>query len=270
MFVWSAICCEGNYSGRKVQLISTENATDARLKPLIEDRNSISRYHLQHCSIVGILRRVARSEREHEANTKSLSCDWLSPWTDRPCAHHIGTIRRFMSNEIRCSWLDTTFEIVQSSGHQGSVRERFRVGLACRLSADVVKTKAACARVPLVPRFRIRSLSAPSTLSFFTEQPNMQQESPSSLNLSSNASPSTNGNDNFQTKITRRSHRKSRGGCKNCKARRIKVGRTILQKNYPFARPPIHKTRVNFDFLRKTWTLSARVSPLCSMRVGLS
>src|SRR5690242_101277 len=53
----------------------------------------------------------------------------------------------------------------------------------------------------------------------------MQQDSPLSLTHSNTASPSANEHDGHNDKkITRRSHRKSRAGCKNCKNRRIKVG----------------------------------------------
>ncbi|KAJ8117291.1 hypothetical protein OPT61_g1470 [Boeremia exigua] len=55
----------------------------------------------------------------------------------------------------------------------------------------------------------------------------MQQESPLSLSHSSTASPSANERDGYnEKKITRRSHRKSRAGCKNCKTRRIKCDET--------------------------------------------
>ncbi|XPS69862.1 hypothetical protein M3J09_002114 [Ascochyta lentis] len=58
----------------------------------------------------------------------------------------------------------------------------------------------------------------------------MQQESPLSLKHSNTASPSANQqeghDDGSTTKITRRSHRKSRAGCKNCKTRRIKCDET--------------------------------------------
>ncbi|KAH7377824.1 hypothetical protein BKA66DRAFT_421569 [Pyrenochaeta sp. MPI-SDFR-AT-0127] len=63
----------------------------------------------------------------------------------------------------------------------------------------------------------------------------MQQESPlseatpispSSQQASIAASESNHNNDITSTKITRKSHRKSRAGCKNCKTRRIKCDET--------------------------------------------
>jgi len=51
----------------------------------------------------------------------------------------------------------------------------------------------------------------------------MQEDSPLSLAHFNTVSPSADEERHEDKKITRRSHRKSRAGCKNCKARRIKV-----------------------------------------------
>ena len=61
----------------------------------------------------------------------------------------------------------------------------------------------------------------PCFIPLHVKHPAMHEDSPLSLAHSNTASPCADED----RKITRRSHRKSRAGCKNCKTRRIKVRR---------------------------------------------
>lgn len=57
----------------------------------------------------------------------------------------------------------------------------------------------------------------------------MQQESPLS---ESGSTPQDAQYENAASKITRKSHRKSRAGCTNCKMRRIKVCDTFIDNGH--------------------------------------
>jgi hypothetical protein len=93
----------------------------------------------------------------------------------------------------------------------------------------------------------------------------MQQATPTSTG-SSQASPAVSPNEHNDegiskaSKITRKSHRKSRAGCKNCKTRRIKVGyqTMVLAEWYLFS-----ASRGHISDLRKTLLFEAELN-LCS------
>ncbi|KZM27509.1 sequence-specific DNA binding RNA polymerase II transcription factor [Ascochyta rabiei] len=94
----------------------------------------------------------------------------------------------------------------------------------------------------------------------------MQQESPLSLNHSNTASPSTNEleghNDGLATKITRRSHRKSRAGCQNCKTRRIKCDETKPECGN------CKRRQVHCDFSKPANIPSSHTGPISSFSSG--
>jgi hypothetical protein len=104
--------------------------------------------------------------------------------------------------------------------------ESYEEMLALRTSSPIQPVSLIIRRS--APNTRISTPSSSSPV----KDDNMQQATPSSIE-SNQASPVASTPDlndesaSRATKITRKSHRKSRAGCKNCKTRRIKV--CILQ-----------------------------------------